>query len=415
MTEAARIQPPAAPHNVAEQGLPPEKPANLRFDDLIAPLDRDTFFADYWEKKPFVSKGKRANFFSGLFCTRDVDDFIVRHKPRPGHLDLVSNHGFVADNFLNADGTANINLVYQNYLKGSTVILSGLEHSWPALSTYCRHLEGDLNHKVGVATYMTPPDTAGVKPHFDTQEGFLVQVDGSKRWLVYAPLQEAPPVEGSYSSVDRALLGEPILDEVIEAGDVLYIPRGFPHEGVSGAGVASLHITLEVHVRCWYDFMSDALKALADRDTRFRRSVPVGFLNDDAAQGRLEEGLAYFKQLFAEQSSVEDAMRKHMEEVIVDHPPNPDGHFATLHAPIDGDTRLKKRQVAATRLFEENGMAGMQFSGNHIAGPAKIAPALAYIRTADIFTPSDLPDGLTSKEQLVLVNRLIRIGLLTLA
>jgi bifunctional lysine-specific demethylase and histidyl-hydroxylase NO66 len=393
----------------------PQDPGALRFEDLIFPMTRAEFFTSYWEQKPLVARGRSQNFFRSLFSSRDVDDVILYQRPKPGSIDLVTDQGFVRDNFLYADGTANINLVYQSYLKGSTVILSGLESSWPPLATFCRNLEGDLNHPVGVAVYMTPPHTLGVKPHFDTQEGFLVQIDGSKRWKVYKPVHEFPPVEGSYTSVEREKLSEPIFETVLSAGDVLYIPRGFPHEGMSGDGQASLHITLEIHVRSWFDLMSDALGALADRDMRFRRSVPVGFLNDAGAMNALLEQFDRFKRIFHDGSSLEDAVHKHVEHLVVKKPPLPDGHFAVLFEKIQLDTPLKKRRIALSRLFDEGGMAGLQFSGNRIVGPAKIKPALEFIQSVPAFAAADLPGGLSEKEKLVLVNRLITIGLLTIA
>jgi ribosomal protein L16 Arg81 hydroxylase len=266
-----------------------------------------------------------------------------------------------------------------------------------------------------VAVYVTPPNAKGVKPHFDTQEGFLIQVDGSKRWKVYKPVHESPPVEGSYTSVEPERLSEPSCETVLNPGDVLYIPRGFPHEGIAGDGQASLHITLEIHVRSWLDLMSDAMGALADRDVRFRKSAPVGFLNDRDAMSALAEHFEVFKRIFLEDSSLEDALRKHVERLAVKKPPLPDGHFAVLFEKIGLETRLKKRHIAVSRQFEENGMVGLQFSGNRIVGPAKIKPALEFIHDATEFAAAELPGGLSEKERLVLVNRLIRIGLLTLA
>lgn len=404
----------AAPHLPAPAEAEPRAPEALRFDDLIFPLPRDAFLADYWERKPFIAPARSGSMFRALFSSRDVDSFIHYQRPEPGSIDLVSDEGFVRDNFLNADGTANLNLVYQSYLKGSTIILSGLEMRWPPLATFCQQLEGDLNHRVGVAVYLTPPRSKGVKPHFDTQEGFLVQIDGTKRWKVYAPLQEAPKVEGSYTPVERAQLGEPILDTVLSPGAVLYIPRGFPHEGVAEDDSPSLHITLEVHVRSWFDLMHDALAALADRDTRYRRSLPLGFLRDDAALQALREQFEGFKQHLQQEATLDDAVHKHVEHLVVERPPLPDGHFAVLFEPIQLDTCLERRSITLARLIETDSQAGLQFSGNSILGPAKIRPALAYIAANPRFAVADLP-GLADREKLVLARRLVAIGLLRLA
>jgi len=383
------------------------------FADLIAPITEEVFFRDYWEKQPLVSRGRPADFFVPLFSIRDVDKLIAYTKPKSGWLDLVSAQGFVADNYLNADGTASVNLVRESYLKGSTIILSGLEQVWEPLVVLAARIEAQLSHPVAMAVYLTPPNFQGVKPHFDTQENFLLQVEGTKSWKVYKPLQELPPVEGSYSPVERERLSEPICETVLHPGEVLYIPRGFVHEGIAG-DQPSLHITVDIHVRTWLDFFSDALAAMAQREPRFRRSLPAGFLNSEEGMQLLDSEFHEFLDLFRDRTQLSDAVSKHAEVLAVKKPPAPDGHFAVLHADIHAHTRLKKRQTTLNRVFEENGMAGMQFSGNHIVGPAKIAGALKYIAHSDTLTPASLPGPLTENEKIVLVRRLVRIGLLTL-
>jgi hypothetical protein len=387
--------------------------ADMVFADLIHPLSEERFFAEYWEKKPFVSTGRPEDFFIPLFSIRDMDRFIHYTRPRSGFLDLVTSEGFVTDNYLNSDGTANVNLVREGYLKGSTVILGGLEQNWEPLVFFAGTLEARLSHPVAMAVYLTPPNNKGVKPHYDTQENFLVQVEGVKSWKIYKPVYELPPVEGSYQPVPREKLSEPILETVLHPGDVLYIPRGFVHEGAAGEK-ASLHVTVDIHVRTWLDFFSDALHAMADRDPRFRRALPAGFMSStdalESIAGEFDESLEVFRQ----NARLNDAIGKHAEALAVRKPPPPDGHFAVLHADILPTTGLKVRRTSLRRLFKENGVAGMQFSGNQIIGPEKIAPALEFIAARDRFTPASLPDSLNENEKLVLVRRLVRIGLLTL-
>ena len=146
----------------------------------------------------------------------------------------------------------------------------------------------------------------------------------------------------------------------------------------------------------------------------FRRSIPLGFLNDAQAMSALAVQFDEFKQVFQQGSALQDAVHKHVEHLVVQNPPLPDGHFAVLFEEIDLDTRLKKRRIALSRLFDEGAQTGLQFSGNNIIGPAKIKPALEFIQAVPTFTPADLPGGLSDREKLVLARRLIAIGLLTL-
>jgi len=86
-----------------------------------------------------------------------------------------------------------------------------------------------------------------------------------------------------------------------------------------------------------------------------------------------------------------------------------------LNAAIGPDTLLRKRRTTLARVFQENGVAGIQFSGNQLLGPAKIVDALRHIADAETITPASLPGSLNENEKLILVRRLVRTGLLTLA
>lgn len=386
--------------------------AEIGFADLVAPVSLETFFAEYWEKKPLVSRGRPADYFKPLFSIGDVDRAIYYLRPKPSRIEVVTDQGFVRDNYLNPDGTANLNLVAERYREGSTIILSGLEESWESLAAFSRKLEGSVHHPVALGIYLTPPSSQGVQPHFDTQENLLLQVEGSKHWKVYGPLRELPEVEGSYRHVSRERLPELLCETVLHAGEVLYIPRGFVHEGAS-EGEPSLHITVNIHVRTWYDFLSDALAALADRDPRLRRSLPAGFLDDEQALGALGQGFSGMMDLLHGEARLDDALGKHIQTLLA-KPAVPDGHFSVLFTDIGPETRLKKRATVLTRVFQHNGISGIQFSGNQVAGPSKITEALRHVAAHDTLTPASLPGPLTDNEKLVLARRLVRVGLLTI-
>ena len=82
--------------------------------------------------------------------------------------------------------------------------------------------------------------------------------------------------------------GETVLDVVLEAGDTLYLPRGWMHEALT-SDEDSLHLTVGVNVAPWADAVRAAV-ARAEDDVAFRRGVP-----DDGAGA---EGL--FDRLAAE-------------------------------------------------------------------------------------------------------------------
>lgn len=87
----------------------------------------------------------------------------------------------------------------------------------------------------------------------------------------------------SSKNFDQSEIGEPIVDTIVEAGDLLYLPRGTIHQGETIDNAHSLHVTLSVYQRnSWCDFLEkllpQTLKRAAEVDSRFRQGLPLGYL-----------------------------------------------------------------------------------------------------------------------------------------
>lgn len=58
------------------------------------------------------------------------------------------------------------------------------------------------------------------------------------------------------ANFDEAEIGKPILEVVLEAGDLLYFPRGFIHQGDCLPDAHSLHITISSYQKnSWGDLL----------------------------------------------------------------------------------------------------------------------------------------------------------------
>ena len=73
-------------------------------------------------------------------------------------------------------------------------------------------------------------DGAGVGPHFDLYDVFLLQGAGERRWKIGPKCDSTTP---TLSASDLRLIDEfdPIETHVLKPGDVLYIPPGYAHWG----------------------------------------------------------------------------------------------------------------------------------------------------------------------------------------
>ncbi|EEC45501.1 predicted protein, partial [Phaeodactylum tricornutum CCAP 1055/1] len=152
-------------------------------------------------------------------------------------------------------------------------------------------LESEWTCMIGANAYLTPPSgSQGFAPHYDDIEAFCLQLEGKKRWKVYAPLQKSErlPRTSSEDYVEADLRDvEPALDVVLKPGDVLYMPRGWIHQActIDGTDGYSLHLTVSAMQQwAWADLMElllpEALQSAASGDsTMLRQGLPRGFLN----------------------------------------------------------------------------------------------------------------------------------------
>jgi hypothetical protein len=80
----------------------------------------------------------------------------------------------------------------------------------------------------------------------------VVQIHGAKRWRGYGiPIPyPLPPDDGKINGA----IGKPAWDELIEAGDILYVPRGEAHDAV-GEVTPSVHLTFGLYGRTGLDVL----------------------------------------------------------------------------------------------------------------------------------------------------------------
>lgn len=137
------------------------------------------------------------------------------------------------------------------------------------------------------SSYFTPKGSAGFAPHFDDIDAFLVQVEGRKYWKVYAPddTDSIWPLKSShnFSKAEMKQREESLVFEGwLEAGDLLYIPRGFIHCAHTDKAHDSLHVTVSVAQQLTYsELMKAVVEKLADTYTqsfpRLRSQLPINY------------------------------------------------------------------------------------------------------------------------------------------
>jgi hypothetical protein len=399
-------------------------PAGFDLARLLRPVGPAAFFRDTWEKEPLVLARGEPGYYRGLFGLADVDALIAYTRPKfaePGGLGPGAGRpdtfvkGWLAEESLRAETFPGIAELRQAYRAGKTLIITALQHRWPPLAAFCRHLEGVFGCAVHANLYLTPKGAQGFSAHFDTHEVFVLQVEGSKHWRLYGEARARPLAEEN--GVLPAPPGPPTREFRLGAGDLLYLPRGHVHDAFTSE-CASLHLTVGVRVFRWADLLRRALDEAAAREVRFRESLPAGLLAGEVPPESARQQFGELLQLLAQSARVEEAVSRLAGEFFGGLPALPGGHFLPREEEIEAialDTVLERAPGAITRVEEGGGRAAVVFPGNRVEAPARIAAALSFVARTPRFAARHLPDVLSPESKLVLVRRLVREGLLVVA
>lgn len=387
------------------------------FAKAIAPIGVDTFFNEYWEKRPLVVDNRDSNYYSNLLTMADIDLIVYSLQPDWKTLRIVKGGGFFAQNFMHPDGSANIVQLYNAYEQGYSIILLNLEKRWMPLSGFARELECFLNHPVGINLYLTPKDSQAFVPHFDDHDVFILQIEGTKNWQIYEPIVELPNKEfaGAEQSLPKDQL-PPVIDDIcLQPGDLLYLPRGYGHN-VSTSNSSSLHLTVGVFIYTWSDLLANLVQSLSKQDVAFRRALPPGFIRDRQVKESLSGQFQDLVQFMGTQAKVESGIEKLTDSLLENMKnPLPDGYFRRVEnlSQMSLSTIVQKRKGTLIRIIPQENSITVKCLSNKLKMSQKFAAALDYINTNNKFPIKDLP-SIDDNSKLEFVHRMINSGILTI-
>jgi bifunctional lysine-specific demethylase and histidyl-hydroxylase NO66 len=294
---------------------------------------------------------------------------------------------------------------------GATVVLQSLHRWWPPLTRFCRELESALGHAVQANAYLTPPGAAGLAPHHDTHDVFVLQVHRTKRWTVREPAVDAPLPR--HHSDHAVAAGQPVLFEVeLEPGDCLYLPRGFVHSAAAQEG-ASLHLTIGVLATTAHDVLRRLVDRAAD-DVAFRRSLPPGHAaTHEAATRAVKEVVAELVE-WLERLDPADVGGELVARAGRRRAPVLDGHLVELTrlAAVDDHTVVVRRGGVSVDLDVADDRLVVTSSDRRIEFPAVVGHVVHELLDGARHAVGELADRLDRPSRLVLVRRLVREGLL---
>jgi lysine-specific demethylase/histidyl-hydroxylase NO66 len=382
-TAALTAVPTKAPKPAGDR--PPGEPLQR-----LTGLSTSAFDAAHWGRRPRYHRAAEniSGSFDDLFSRAAVDELLSRRGLRTPFLRLTRNGDVIPAARYTRSGGAGAEIADQiaddkvlaEFAAGATLVLQGLHRTWTPIGEFAALLGRRIGHPVQVNAYVTPPMSQGLTPHYDVHDVFLVQFAGRKHWRIHEPVLTSPiraqPWQQHKPSVIARSHEPPLLDIILECGDVLYLPRGYIHSATSLDEISG-HLTIGIHPVTRLALTEHIFAALAD-DITLRQSLPAGI--DLGAAAFDTEVVATIAALRAALDTIDPAAIARGVERSLDAAtrPQPLGPLAqfSLAASLTPATQLRLRP------------------GLHVIVEVDAEHAIVHLPDRDIRLPLDAADAI---------------------
>ncbi len=395
--------------------------------------DLDAFAGESWGRRAVLSRAddiaKSApeaptTDFSDLFSLDAVDELLSRRALRTPFLRIAKQGSVVDSSQFTGGGGVGAEIsdqvrddhVAALFADGHTVVLQGLHRTWAPATDLATGLTTDLGHPSQINAYVTPASSQGFAAHYDVHDVFVLQVAGTKRWHVHAPVHTDPlrdqPWNDHAAAVRARAREEPLVDEVLHPGDSLYLPRGYLHSATA-QGEVSAHLTVGVHVVTRHALLEALVATLAD-DPELRTSLPLGVdVADPAALAPHVEAVAtrMVGNLRDVSGRTEQVTRQVRRRVWTGNRPEPVPPLAQAAAvaAVDATTVVRARRGLCHRVVDSEAGCRLELPDRVLDLSTDAEPAVRALVAGPGAVVGDLP-GLDPADAAVLVARLLREG-----
>src|SRR5262245_29583609 len=387
------------------------------FEWLLDPIEPTTFFAEFYERKPLLIERQQPSKFASLLSIDAIDRYLSTSNPCRPEVFLVDAARELKPedySFPNSEPPGRIDLprAYELFRTGATISLSQMHERLPSLADLCRAVEAIFSGHFQTNIYLSPPHAQGFQTHFDSHDVFVLQVSGSKLWTLYNTAVELP-LRGQAFDPDKHTPGPPSRAFTLRAGDLFYCPRGLYHSARS-TDEASLHITLGLIGKTWADVMIEAMSAACLASPAFRANLPVGFAN---ATFDPRQAAATFRSLidaFAREAQLTPILARFAEDFVSSRRPSLYGCLQEVQgAPeLSIESTVCSRPDLVLLQREEADRIVILFGSTEIDLPLFVRDAVNFALAGAPFVVRDLPGERDDAGKVVLVQRLLREGLL---
>ncbi len=364
------------------------------FADILHPVSPETFFAEYYDRKPLHIRGGEEKFANVMSWSVLTGILNMTSAWSAVSLQLVLDRDIVAPakycrTAENRDGgevlQPDARKVMALLKAGASLVANDIDTLTPALSGFADALEGAVSGKAQSNLYCSWRERQAFDTHFDTHDVYAMHVAGEKLWRLYETRTETPIAHNLFKSYgqewhdsNRGAVAEEVL---MRPGDLLYIPRGLYHDALATSD-GTLHVSFGLTYVIGLDVMA-MLSNLAVEDPAFRANMPRPGEGEDAIGKWLRDLGDRLAKYTGREDSLEAMLRFQRDYRY------PRGGF---ELPVRAAGQRFALRVEGLGVEERDGSWVLTSARGDVPIPPGLDRAVAWIIGRKGFTEGDLAD-----------------------
>lgn len=197
---------------------------------VLGGLSAEQFMTEYWQKKPLLVRNAMPQLMD-IFEPEDLFNLALEDGVTAR---LLTQHGKQHDQWkVKTSPLVKKDLNRKNLPEYWTLLVQAVDHWSIELAELWQQFAFIPQWRRDDIMISYAPNGGSVGRHFDQYDVFLVQASGRRQWQLGKTCDESTRFIPNQPLRLLSDLGEVLFDEVLQAGDLLYVPPKLSHYGVA--------------------------------------------------------------------------------------------------------------------------------------------------------------------------------------
>jgi hypothetical protein len=374
---------------------------------ILFPFETGSFLKHYEAREHFHITRTSPGYYAGVLSDDGLDELLQSERLPAAFVNVVKDGtkyhleewSRVIVSARDKDRVVIPERLFDLYAQGATIILNDADRTVPSLNAACRILCVETGFPVQANVYITPRGAAGFSKHSDDHEVLILQIGGSKRWLLYPPDSQA--AGGSTGPIEIDL----------QSGDLLFLPRGLAHSAHTQEA-DSIHVTLGFRPAYAFQLIRE-LAELAGEDADFQQPLPPRFA-DTGVKLAFEAAFLGRLQSLISRTSPSELMERRFHSLVEKQATGWPGRLSDLRHvhEMTPETVVCRRPGILTLVNNDGTFLNIDFAGKRVRIPAFLEEVQERIMSENAFTVREIGGFISNSGKVKLIAEFVTAGLL---